>query len=147
MARKTATVTIERDGRDKGKVFQITELSAYESEEWAARALFALMNAGVEIPADIASAGLAGIVSLGIGALTKLSFEQAKPLMDKMMTCVAYQPSPKITRPLIEDDIEEVATLIQLREAVLKLHTDFFTRAAPSTSGSAKPQGRGSQGA
>jgi hypothetical protein len=147
MARKTATVTIERDGRDKGKTFQITELSAYESEEWAARALFALMNAGVEIPADIASAGLAGIVSLGVSALTKLSFEQAKPLMDKMMECVQYQPSPKITRPLIEDDIEEVATLVQLREAVLKLHTDFFTNAAPLTSGSAKPQGRGSQGA
>lgn len=144
MARKTQTVTIEREGRDKGKTFKLTELSAYESEEWAARALFALMNAGVDIPADIANAGLAGVVSLGISALTKLSFEQAKPLMDKMMACVEYQPSPKVTRPLIEDDIEEVATLVQLRESVLKLHTDFFTRAEPSTSGSAKPQTRGS---
>lgn len=147
MARKKATVTISAEGRDKGKVFVLTELSAYEAEDWAGRALFALMNAGVEIPDNIAEAGLAGVAALGIKALTKLPYKSAKPLLDKMMTCVEIQPSPsdpRVVRALIADDIEEVATLLTLRKQVLGLHMDFSMAAAPSTSGS-KP-GRAARG-
>lgn len=136
MARKQATVTISAEGRDKGKVFVLTELSAYESEDWAGRALFALMNAGVEIPDNIASAGLAGVAALGIKAIAKLPFASAKPLLDKMMECVQIQPSPSVTRPLIPDDIEEVATMLTLRKQVLGLHMDFSMAVAQSTSGS-----------
>ncbi|KCB33735.1 hypothetical protein ACLQ9R_01465 [Bordetella hinzii] len=136
MARKQKTVTITEDGRDKGKVFILTELSAYEAEEWAGRALFALMNAGVQIPDNIAEAGLAGVATLGMAALTKLPYDSAKPLLDKMMACVEIQPSANVTRRLIADDIEEVATLLTLRKHVLGLHMDFSMAAAPSTSGS-----------
>lgn len=136
MARKTATVTISAEGRDKGKVFVLTELSAYEAEDWAGRALFALMNAGVEIPDNIAEAGLAGVAAMGLKAIAKLPFDSAKPLLDKMMGCIQIQPSPTVTRALIPDDIEEVATLLQLRKQVLGLHMDFSMAAAPSTSGS-----------
>lgn len=134
MARKTAIITIEAEGRDKGKVFVLTELPAMQSEQWAGRALFALMNAGVEVPDNIAEAGLAGLAAVGIQALTKVSFEQAKPLFDEMMQCIQIQPSPKVTRPLIEDDIEEVATILLLRREVLKLHMDFSTPGGLSTS-------------
>ncbi|MEX3614235.1 MAG: hypothetical protein VB141_10900 [Burkholderia gladioli] len=130
--RKTATITIDAEGRDKGKVFVITELSAYDSEEWAGRALFALMNAGVEIPENIAEAGLAGVAALGIQSLTRLPFEAAKPLLDKMLECIQIQPSSSVVRNLIEGDVEEVATLIRLRKEVLGLHLDFFTRAGSS---------------
>ena len=136
MARKTATVTISAEGRDKGKVFVLTELSAYEAEDWAGRALFALMNAGVEIPDNIAEAGLAGVAAMGLKAIAKLPFDSAKPLLDKMMGCIQIQPSPTVTRALIPDDIEEVATLLTLRKQVLGLHMDFSMAAAPSTSGS-----------
>ncbi|MFU2050590.1 hypothetical protein [Bordetella hinzii] len=136
MARKQKTVTITEEGRDKGKVFILTELSAYEAEEWAGRALFALMNAGVQIPDNIAEAGLAGVATLGMAALTKLPYDSAKPLLDKMMACVEIQPSANVTRRLIADDIEEVATLLTLRKHVLGLHMDFSMAAAPSTSGS-----------
>jgi hypothetical protein len=134
MARKTATIRIDAKGRDNGKVFIITEMSALAAEEWAGRALFAMMNAGVEIPDSIANAGLAGVASLGISSLTKVSFDSAKPLLDEMLGCVQIQPSPKVTRPLIDDDIEEVATLLTLRKEVLSLHIDFFTDGAGSTS-------------
>jgi hypothetical protein len=127
MARKTATVKIEAKGRDQGKVFVLTELPTAESEEWAGRALFALMNAGVEIPDNIAEAGLAGLAAMGIQAITKLPFDAAKPLLDKMMECVKIQPSPTVTRDLIPDDIEEVSTMLTLRKAIWNLHTDFFT--------------------
>ncbi len=139
MARKQITVTIAAEGRDKGKVFVLTELSAYDAEDWAGRALFALMNAGVEIPANIAEAGLAGVAAMGIKAIAKLPFDSAKPLLDKMMDCVQIQPSPEVTRDLIAGDIEEVATLLTLRQKVLGLHMDFFTAATPSTSGSRSP--------
>jgi hypothetical protein len=129
MARKTATITIDAKGRDKGKSFVLTELPTAESEEWAGRALFALMNAGVEIPDNIAEAGLAGLAAMGIKAITKLPFDAAKPLLDKMIECVQIQPSPGIVRSLIPDDIEEVATMLTLRKAIWNLHTDFFTAA------------------
>ncbi|OMG81409.1 hypothetical protein BIZ53_29465 [Achromobacter xylosoxidans] len=136
MARRQETVTISAEGRDQGKVFVLTELSAYEAEDWAGRALFALMNAGVQIPENIAQSGLAGVAALGMTALTKLPYESAKPLLDKMMECVEIQPSAKVTRRLIADDIEEVATLLTLRKHVLGLHMDFSMAAAKSTSGS-----------
>lgn len=140
--RKVATITIAAPGRDKGKVFILTEMSAWRSEEWAARAIFAMMNAGVEIPENIAKAGLAGIAALGIQSLTKVSFDAAKPLLDEMMSCVQVQPSPNVTRALIEDDIEEVATLLQLRKEVLGLHVNFSTAGAPSTSEPVKTKTR-----
>ena len=94
MARKQKTITITPAGRDKGKAFLITELSAAEAEDWAGRALFALMNAGVQIPDNIAQAGLAGLASVGLKALNSLKFEQAKPLFDKMMECVQLGYGP-----------------------------------------------------
>ncbi|QDJ35831.1 hypothetical protein CBR67_03730 [Bordetella hinzii] len=136
MARKQKTVTITEDGRDKGKVFILTELSAYEAEEWAGRALFALMNAGVDVPDNIAEAGLSGVAALGLKALQALDFDQAKPLLDKMMDCVEIQPSRDVTRRLVADDIEEVATRLKLRREVVALHLDFSPAAARSILGS-----------
>lgn len=137
MARKTATITIDAHGRDNGKVFVITEMSAMAAEEWAGRALFAMMNASVDIPDNIANAGLAAVAALGIASLTKISFDAAKPLLDEMFECVKIQPSPNVVRALIDDDIEEVATRVLLRKEIFKLHTDFFSTAAPLTQVSA----------
>lgn len=130
MARKTATITIDAAGRDAGKTFLLTELPAMQAEEWAGRLLFAAMNSGLEIPDDIAQAGLAGVAALGISALTKLPYDAVKPLLDEMLGCIQIQPSPKVTRDLFPDDIEEVATLIRLRREVFSLHLDFSTPAS-----------------
>ncbi|MGE8567492.1 MAG: hypothetical protein ACN6PV_13560 [Achromobacter sp.] len=134
MARKHKTITITAAGRDKGKSFLITELSAADSEEWGGRALFALMNAGIEIPDNIAQAGLAGLASIGLKALQSLSFEQAKPLFDKMMECVQVDLGRAGARNLTDDDIEEVTTRLQLRREIVALHLDFLPAAGQSTS-------------
>lgn len=134
MARKKVTITIDADGRDKGKSFVLTEMSAWDAEEWAGEALFAMMNAGVDIPPGIESAGLAGVAALGITALTKMSYEKARPLLARMMQCVEIQPSRDIVRPLINDDIEEVSTLLRIRKEVFALHFDFFIDGGESTS-------------
>ncbi len=144
MTRKTTTF-IATDGRDKGKRFLITEMSAYHSEEWAARALFAVMHSGVEVPDEVLSAGFAGVAAIGIKALTKVPFELVKPLFDEMMSCVQFEFAAGQqggARALIEGDngdIEEVATRLKLRKAILELHMESFTAADPSrqASGSA----------
>lgn len=141
MPRKTKTVVIEGEGRDQGKMFHITELSASQAEEWATRALFVMMNCGVEVPDNLLSAGLAGIAAIGIKSLSRVPYEMAKPLFDEMMGCIAIVPDPRqplVRRgyggvgPIIEDDIEEVATRLILRKAVFELHLDFFLGAARS---------------
>ena len=132
--RKTRTITIDKEGRDFGKTFHLRELPALQVERWAARALIALARSGAQIPADIASAGLAGVASLGIRAFSGLDYADAEPLLNEMLSCVSIIPDPKkpkVMRPDILDDIEEVATLFTLRMEVFNLHTGFSTPAAP----------------
>lgn len=136
MARKVTNLSITSEGRDKGKLFIITEMPASQAEEWALRALFLAMQSGVEIPDELAGAGLAGLAAVGIKSLARIPFDLAKPLFDQLMSCVQIVPdraNQQFTRALIEDDIEEVTTRLQLRKAALMLHIDFFITAAPST--------------
>ena len=132
MARKVTTVVIGNAGRDHGKVFKLTEMPATQAEKWAMRAFLAMSRNGIEIPEDIASAGLAGIASIGIKAIGGMNFVDAEPLMDEMFACIAIIPDaskPGVSRGLIEDDIEEVATRLRLRKEIFGLHTDFFSSA------------------
>jgi len=133
MARKEKTVTITAAGRDAGKVFHITEMSAVAAEAWGTRALLALARSGVDLPDNIAEMGLAGIAVVGVKALGGLNYEDAKPLLAEMLACVQAVPDPSrgmVRRALIDDDTEEVATLLQLRQEVVNLHVDFFTNGA-----------------
>lgn len=126
MARRTETFTAT-DGRDKGKVFLITEMSAYAAERWAIRAVFAMGKAGVEIPET--SGGMASIAGNILGAVLHMQFEDAEPLLNEMLGCVQVVPdakNPTLTRALFENDIEEVPTLIKLRRHVFELHTLFL---------------------
>ena len=125
MTRKVITFT-STDGRDAGKVFQITEMPASKAEKWATRALLAMARNGVDIPDDIASSGLAGIAAFTIKAICGMSFEEAEPLLDEMFGCIQFVTSADIVRKLMEQDIEEIATRVKLRKEVFKLHTDPF---------------------
>jgi hypothetical protein len=46
-----------------------------------------------------------------------------------MMTCIRFKPNATEIgiRPLIDDDIEEVATRLRLRDEVIDLHMGFFS--------------------
>jgi len=50
------------------------------------------------------------------------------------MNCVQIIPSANIKRKLVEEDIEEVATRLQLRKATWNLHMDFFLNESKLTS-------------
>jgi hypothetical protein len=132
--RKTEIFLVTKDNRDKGKRFLITEMPALKAERWALRALLALAHAGVEMPDEAKGAGMAALAHAGLKALHSLDFEEARPLLDEMWSCVQVMPDPKnpnIIRPLVMqelegDDIEEIATIWEIRERVFRLHADFF---------------------
>lgn len=128
MPRRTATIKIDADGRDKGKTFLLTEMSSSQGERWAIRALLALGQSGADVPEDIGRAGLAGIAALGIKAFAGIPFHLAEPLLDDLLTCVQFVPDParpQVIRPIWEDDIEEIVTRLRLREEVISLHVNF----------------------
>ena len=122
--RRTETVEIA-EGRDAGKKYQITEMSAEAAEWWAFRALQAIAGADAELNLQ---APLADMAAQGIKALAKVHPDQAKPLLDEMMSCVQILvPATQKPRALLDGDIEDVKTRFMLRKAVVELHLGFST--------------------
>ena len=145
MARKIKTITIPQSegNRDSGKTFLLTEMSAAQSEKWALRALGAIANSGMEIPADVLRLGMSTLVAVGFKGLLTMQFDEAEPLLDEMMTCVEIIPDPKrveIRRPVDDEDIEDVSTRLTLRSEVFELHTGFSPAAFLSKLGTAATQ-------
>ncbi len=141
MARKESYVTISDEGRDKGKVFRLTEMNSTPGEKWAIRALLAVARNGVDIDDSVLRSGFQGIAYVGLKALTKIRFEDAEPLLDEMWdTCVRICPNTtdrSVVRGIIESDVKEIWTRLMLRWEAIKLHVDFFPQgdqSAPSTS-------------
>lgn len=135
--RRVVNYTVYDEGRDLGKVFVITEMVPSRAEDWGFRAILSLMAGNVDLPDGFERLGMAGMAEIGLKGLTKLKWEEAKPLLDEMWSCIQIMPDPKksqIVRNLIEEDIEEVMTRVKLRAEVWKLHTGFLKAAVLSTS-------------
>lgn len=139
---KTADVFITAEGRDKGKLFVLTEMPAAQAEKWAARAFLTLGRAGVTVPDEIRGQGMIGLAILGIKALSSVVFRDpmdpslgAEALMDEMFACVAYCPDQAnrgYTRTPVGTDIEEVVTRLKLRDDLWLLHVGFSLAEAAS---------------
>ena len=119
----------QRGERDNGKMFRLTEMSPFAAEKWAAKALLALMKSGVDVPENYKELGLAGLAGMSMKAFGGIDPETLIPLMDEMLSCVKCVPDPRhpeqSARPLVEEDIEEVTTLLKLRDKLLELHLGF----------------------
>lgn len=139
MSRRTSRVTITSEGRDKGKTFVLTEMSADQAERWAFRAFLGLVQSGAEISESSLSSGMAGLAAIGVQALGGLRWDVLEPLLEEMWTCVQYEHAPG--RPLqsvvdgINSQIEEVRTRVELRIALFELHLGFSVPELPPTSG------------
>ncbi len=141
MARKSVTYVVTDEGRDKGKKFLITEMSAEQCEEWAMRVLLAVMGSNPELPPGFETLGMAALAEIGLRMIASLKWDQAKPLLDEMFSCVEILPDAKhlnVRRALIPVDIEEVSTRLKLRLEVWNLHMGFLKAALPSLSNLAK---------
>ena len=135
MARYETTYIVTEDNRDKNKHFKIIELPTSQAEAWAIRALLAIMASGMQLPEGFERSGMAGMAELGIRALSRLKWDDAKPLLDEMFECVQYMPDPSkpgLLRKPLDVDIEEISTRVKLRAEVWNLHTGFLKAASPS---------------
>jgi hypothetical protein len=141
--RKHVEVTITDEGRDKGKVFVLTEMPAAQAERWALRVLLAMARGGVNLPDEIRHGGMLGLAKIGLELLGHISMQDADALMVEMFSCVQTKPSPgeqpHLVRPLVESDIMEVMTRVKLRLELIVLHTGFsipgFQSSATQTPG------------
>lgn len=128
MARKTLEVPIEAAGRDLDKLFIITEWPAKRAENWGTRAVIAMCRAGASI-APPAPKGMSGLLAVGgVGSmLMYIDSDEVTTLLEELMECIKIQPDKNkaFVRPLVEDDIEEVATRLYLKQEVFSLHTGF----------------------
>lgn len=138
MARTVLTHKIEKQNRDQGKVFVITEMPARQAHDWATKALFAVMNAGVELADDTLSMGMAGLMAAGMGSIAKIPHAVAKPLLDELLTCVQIKQE-LTTRDLFDGDIEEAVTYFDLERVVLTMHIQPFISGGGQSSASAPP--------
>ncbi|WP_455027212.1 hypothetical protein [Neisseria elongata] len=134
MALKTKQITIE-NGRDKGRVFLITEMSAAHADNWAMRALIALANGGVDLGGLSPQQGMMGMAGVALDALGRLKADDAIPLLNELLDCVQIIPEGGQPRPLNMDfnDVEDFTTLWRLRKEVFALHTDFLQHAFGKT--------------
>jgi hypothetical protein len=132
MPRKTITITIS-EGRDQGKRFKITEWAAWRAEQWAMRVLLGLGKGGVELPPEVLKLGAPAIVYVAASQIMRIPSRVALRLADELMECVE-RVEEKVTRSLVPEDIEEVATRLKLKAEVVRLTYGFFVPAAPPTS-------------
>lgn len=135
--RKVITHSITAEGRDHGKLFQITEMTSSKGEAWALRVFMGLLQGNVDIPPGLLNnLGMAALAEFGMRALTSLKWDVLEPLLKEMFDGVAIIPDPKVltvVRPLQGDmgdyDIEEIATRVELRIAIWKLNMGFLKAA------------------
>ena len=133
---ETVDVTVMAEGRDAGKVFRITPMPAWVAEKWAWRAMSVLARSGTDVPPMEAMSNLLVLAAYGLEALMKAKFEEAEPLLDEMLTCVQIVPdpvaNPTIARSDIHRDVQELGTILWLRDKVLEAHTGFSVAAVLS---------------
>jgi hypothetical protein len=138
VALKEIDVTVS-EGRDAGKTFHLKEWPATRVEHWVMRGVFGLGRAGVEIPPEILQLG-AGPTAYAIASQAiKMPSRLGVKLADELMECVTIV-EPKVTRSLVERDIEDFSTRLWLKGEVLKLTFSFF---APAVSPSLTPVASG----
>ncbi|SRR5579871_6549642 len=151
MGRKTKTVVITEEGRDKGKTFLLTEMPAVRAERWASRVLALMVKSGATVTPEAADAGMQGLAATMPASGSAITASEAStmitalqdPSLEDWWTCVQYVHAPG-QPPMAIDlgdacPIEEIATITHLRMEVLGLHVDFFSNGKPSTSASPSP--------
>ncbi|QCE32929.1 hypothetical protein FAI41_04595 [Acetobacteraceae bacterium] len=131
--RKSIEYLIE-DGPDKGKIFIITRMSAFEADEWAADVIQALTKAGTKLHPSREQFGIAGLENLSIGIFANLEKEDRKKAYQDLLNCCQIKRDPKnpLVQPtkILEVDIEDPKTLYRLRTKAFELHMDFIKAAA-----------------
>ncbi|WP_413534374.1 hypothetical protein [Rahnella inusitata] len=134
MSRKQVTFIVEDEGRDKGKEFLITEMSAWDAEELAEE-IYRAMGQGEfnSLPADVVAMGVAGLATVGMSVLSAAPAHVSRPISDKLLSTVDIiishdgKENQRKVKPI---DFEEVATIRALKDKVFELNFGFLALAA-----------------
>lgn len=133
MALMQKTVTVPHEGADKGKMFVITRMSAYEADKWGRHAVQAAIKGGGAIPGLAEGGGLAEVAAAGIGIFGSMEPATMDTLIDQLLDCVSYVPDPAnpdipLTFQLAArtGQIEEIPTVGWLQKEAFSMHVDFF---------------------
>ncbi|CRY10540.1 TPA: hypothetical protein ACMY33_001241 [Yersinia enterocolitica] len=134
MSRKQITYIVEDEGRDKGKEFIITEMSAWDAEELSEE-IYRAMGHGEfnSLPADVVSMGVAGLATVGISVLAAAPASVSRPISDRILSTVEIvitNEGKDITRSIKPIDFEEVSTIRTLKDKVFELNFGFLSLAA-----------------
>ncbi|QBM22342.1 hypothetical protein E1B03_07780 [Citrobacter arsenatis] len=132
MARKEIPFIVETEGRDKGKEFLITEMSAWDADSLAQDIFRAMGDSNYSsIPADVIAMGCAGLATVGLSVISASSPEVARQLRDRLMSTVdiiitneGQRQQRKVNGSL---DFEEVSTIRTLLDKVFHVNFDFLT--------------------
>lgn len=132
MARKEIPFIVETEGRDKGKEFLITEMSAWDADSLAQDIFRAMGDSNYSsIPADVIAMGCAGLATVGLSVISASSPEVARQLRDRLMSTVdivitndGKRQQRKVNGSL---DFEEVSTIRTLLDKVFQVNFDFLT--------------------
>lgn len=132
MARKEIPFIVEEEGRDKGKEFLITEMSAWDADSLAQDIFRAMGDSNYSsIPADVIAMGCAGLATVGLSVISASSPEVARQLRDRLMSTVdivitndGKRQQRKVNGSM---DFEEVSTIRALLDKVFQVNFDFLT--------------------
>lgn len=132
MARKEITFIVEDEGRDKGKEFIITEMSAWDADTLSQDIFRAMGDSDFAgIPADVIAMGCAGLATVGLSVISASSPEVARSLRDRLIDTVdiVITTDKTTNRRKVNGtiDFEEVSTIRTLLDKVFQVNFDFLT--------------------
>lgn len=134
MSRKQITYIVDDEGRDNGKEFIITEMSAWDAEELSEEIYRAMAHGEFNsLPADVVSMGVAGLATVGISVLAAAPASVSRPISDRILSTVEIvitNEGKDITRSIKPIDFEEVSTIRTLKDKVFELNFGFLSLAA-----------------
>ncbi|EKN4744831.1 hypothetical protein GNO68_004214 [Yersinia enterocolitica] len=132
MSRKEIIYIVDAEGRDNGKEFIITEMSAWDADSLAQDIFRAMGDSNYTgIPADVIAMGCAGLATVGLSVISASSPEVAHTLRDRLMATVeiviTHDGNRNRRQVKGSIDFEEVSTIRKLLDKVFQTNFDFLT--------------------
>lgn len=121
--RKEVEITIE-EGRDKGKTFKITEMSATQADRWTLKVLCLFGKGGIVLE-ELAKMDFNTIIKI----MGDVSYDMAEPLLDELLECASFKKDGvyvPMKGSMIESVVEDFRTLYRLRLEALQLVLGFL---------------------
>ncbi|EPF2606907.1 hypothetical protein ACSL74_004334 [Yersinia enterocolitica] len=132
MSRKEIIYIVDAEGRDNGKEFIITEMSAWDADSLAQDIFRAMGDSNYTgIPADVIAMGCAGLATVGLSVISASSPDVAHTLRDRLMSTVeiviTHDGNRNRRQVKGSIDFEEVSTIRKLLDKVFQTNFDFLT--------------------